>query len=165
MSLISVKVARTIEDCEAVADIHFHSWLTTYRGLVPDSYLDALELTSYQLKWKSRILEEGLAVLLALYESKPAGFLGYKPLEENHSRFEVTTLYLYESHQRRGIGSALLDELFKTLPKDSIVKIYSMDSNAKAIAFYLHKGFVLTGNKRSDPHFEGVFHVELEKQL
>src|SRR5450830_1700390 len=46
----------TVADAEAIAAVRVDSWQTTYRGMIPDTYLDQMRIEDSFLHWK-QILE------------------------------------------------------------------------------------------------------------
>ena len=46
----------TVADAEAIAAVRIESWLATYRGMIPDEYLDSMKLEESILHWRT-ILE------------------------------------------------------------------------------------------------------------
>jgi hypothetical protein len=49
----------TTDDAPAIAELHIRSWQWAYRGLIPDSYLDALsdDLTN-RTRWRAELLRD-----------------------------------------------------------------------------------------------------------
>ena len=45
----------TVEDAPALAQVHVTSWRETYRGLVPDAYLDSLSVPERTERWRGRL--------------------------------------------------------------------------------------------------------------
>jgi len=42
-------------DARAIAEIHVASWRSAYRGLLPDSLLDAMSVDELEQRWRSRL--------------------------------------------------------------------------------------------------------------
>ncbi len=48
----------TLSDAPAIARVHVSSWLSTYRGLLPDDFLASLSEMNYTERWR-RVITEG----------------------------------------------------------------------------------------------------------
>jgi hypothetical protein len=49
--IFTVRVAG-VEDARAIANINLSSWLHAYRGIVPDTELDSMDVDSLTDQWK-----------------------------------------------------------------------------------------------------------------
>jgi hypothetical protein len=49
--IFTVRVAG-VEDAPAIANINLSSWLHAYRGIVPDTELDSMDVDSLTDQWK-----------------------------------------------------------------------------------------------------------------
>ena len=71
----------TVEDAEAIAAVRVESWKVTYRGMIPDSFLDAMRVEDSILQWR-QILQamseaaDRICVYVAESEGKLIGFAG-----------------------------------------------------------------------------------------
>lgn len=126
----------TEADLEAKAHLHVRCWHEAYEGLVPQDWLDENITYERMLARQRRIGWE--RVLLAWDRGVPVGFASW----EDEARAwagrrgvsEVSSIYLLRSHQGRGVGRALL----------------VLAGNERAIGFYEHLGFSLTGRSVAD---------------
>lgn len=101
------------EDAAAVAQIHVDGWRTTYRGVVPDAYLDALSQEKYAQNWLGRFTnpEGGQFTLVADDETgRIVGFASGGPERTGDPEFkgELYAIYVPADVQGRGIGGLLL---------------------------------------------------------
>lgn len=97
------------EDAPAIAEVHIATWRTSYVGLVPQPYLDGLQLSAAQCQWNARLQDGGLT----LVAEDEAGIFGFAsggrcihPVDGFDG--EVGAVYLRASHQRRGVGAELM---------------------------------------------------------
>jgi len=67
----------------------------------------------------------------------------------------IDHLYVDVGWQRQGIGSTLLDRMCQALP-DQPVRLWTFQSNAGAIAFYRHHGFVVVDQTDGSGNEEGL---------
>ena len=120
MESIRTREAR-VEDSSGIAQVHIGSWRSTYRGLIPQSYLDGLDEVARGERW-IEILGRGNpleSTRVALEENRIIGFTSIGPIREPQWPFEgeLYALYLDDSHQKRGIGKRLFDEALDAMKK------------------------------------------------
>jgi ribosomal protein S18 acetylase RimI-like enzyme len=162
MPEVSVRpAARGDED--ALALVHVRAWQTTYRGILPAEFLDALNVTARVDRWHERIESPGEGEFSFVAEAigdegrrEIVGFSSGGPEREGFAsadgvRYagEVYAIYLLAGWQRQGAGrqlmassaQALIDRGFRS------VVIWVLKDNAPARGFYEALGGVLVGEK------------------
>jgi ribosomal protein S18 acetylase RimI-like enzyme len=103
----------TLQDAFAIAKVRVESWRATYRGMIPDSYLDAMSLEDSVTLWE-RILSapEGSnrSVFVAETQAGVIGFAAGMMLDEKKFGLnaELTGIYLQPQVQRLGVGRRML---------------------------------------------------------
>ncbi|MCP3026464.1 GNAT family N-acetyltransferase [Halobacillus sp. A5] len=106
-----------LEDAEAVADVSTTSWKTTYKGILPHSFLNSLNAQTKIQKWKSLIrqCEEHYIYVAQDRKGQVVGFChgGLERTGEYKYKGELYAIYLYEEYQDKGIGSKLIQTLMK----------------------------------------------------
>jgi L-amino acid N-acyltransferase YncA len=109
MSMAAIRTADP-SDVDAIAHVHVDSWLTTYRGLMPDSVLDHLSLDGRRDWWKGVILQHGRQVAVAEDNDKIVGFAYFGEEREKDPlyRGELYAIYLLAGHQQQGLGRLLV---------------------------------------------------------
>jgi ribosomal protein S18 acetylase RimI-like enzyme len=127
-----------LDDVAAIARVHMRSDWDTYSPLFgAEAY--ALRPDETELRWR-RALGDGDALLVACESGEIVGF--------GHARGDrIGALYLLGSHQRRGMGSALLSGLLTILKKRGVAEAHFavVAKNANAIAFYRSRGAYAVG--------------------
>ncbi|CAI9386598.1 N-acetyltransferase family protein [Niallia sp. Sow4_A1] len=111
-----IRKARS-EDAKGIAKVHIDSWRTTYRGIVPDTYLKALIYEEKEEIWKRAILT-GSVFVAENEEGQIVGFAnGGKERSGQYSGYdgELYAIYLLEAYQGKGIGSSLAKKVFEYL--------------------------------------------------
>jgi len=111
-----IRKARS-EDAKGIAKVHIDSWRTTYRGIVPDTYLKALYYEEKEEIWKRAILT-GSVFIAENEEGQIVGFAnGGKERSGQYSGYdgELYAIYLLEAYQGKGIGSSLAKKVFEYL--------------------------------------------------
>jgi GNAT superfamily N-acetyltransferase len=110
MSMTIIRSAAP-EDAGSIARVHIESWLTTYRGLMPDGVLARRSMIDQQPKWE-KILSQPLrtSTVVADDAGEVVGFASFGPEPGNDFRYqgELYAIYILGSHQRQGIGRQLM---------------------------------------------------------
>jgi len=144
----------TAATCAGRAFVHYTSWEETYRGLMPDEFLNARTLQGCE-----EIARESLGnpTLVARVGEEIIGFCCWLPAARDFvsvpDACEVTALYLLRTWHGRGVGKALLQaalaELDKTAHRRPVV-LFVLKGNDHAIEFYKRQGFAFTGKTLED---------------
>jgi GNAT superfamily N-acetyltransferase len=104
-------------DAAALAGVHVASWQRAYRGLLPDAYLDGLDVDRWTTRWEAALAEVDWprrGTLVA--ESSSGGVIGFldavpsRDDDAGPATAEVTSLYVTPKHWDGGIGRALMTE-------------------------------------------------------
>jgi hypothetical protein len=72
----SIRLASPADtDARAVAEVHVRSWQAAYRGLLPQDYLDGLDLTldKREAYWREAIIQGGPGLLVAEVDGAVVG--------------------------------------------------------------------------------------------
>jgi L-amino acid N-acyltransferase YncA len=130
------------QDARAIAQVRIASWRATYRGVVPDSYLDAMTPADSEENWRAVAAGEtpGAELLVCEVEGAVAGFAAYGAAREpSHGHAgELYATYYRPEAMGKGYGSAVLREVIRGLRRlghaDMIVWV--MEANARGRNFY-----------------------------
>ncbi len=99
-------------DAEAIAWVHVESWKTTYAGIVPQDYLDSLNVADRAAQWERHVAEGVAAIFVAEDEGGVFGFAAggrsLHPVADYDG--ELYAIYLLASHQGKCAGAALVRE-------------------------------------------------------
>jgi ribosomal protein S18 acetylase RimI-like enzyme len=113
----------TVDDAAAIAQVRIDSWRATYRGVIPDTYLDQMQVEESVLNWRiildsSRMhaASDKVCVIVAECDGEVIGFCSANRLAEPKLGMdaEVTGIYLQAQWQRSGIGRRLLQKVART---------------------------------------------------
>ncbi|MCU6433005.1 GNAT family N-acetyltransferase [Undibacterium sp. Jales W-56] len=151
MKEISLRRA-TVADAQAIAAVRIESWRATYRGIMPDDYLDEMKLDDSTAIWE-KVLSAGndaICVFVAIADNEIIGFASGMLLKEEKQGMhaELTAIYLRTAFQNSGIGQRMLQKVARTLQ--------AMGASNMLV-------WVLTGNKAARQFYEnfgGQFLVE-----
>ena len=145
-----------LRDAEAIAKVHTSSWQAAYRGLLPDSYLDALRWEDRFERWSRELREPTLpqsSVLVAVQGDAVAAFASVGLTRDDDLRsagfFELYAIYVAPGMWARGAGAALLSAALGVVPPESPgVTLWVLSGNARARRFYERHGFEPDGTTR-----------------
>ena len=135
--------AATTEDAMSIASVQVKSWDETYRGLIPDAFIDSRTLQGRFEMWSKVIGQPGQYIWVARSDDEVVGFVSLGPSRRapNTSEGELYALYLLRSHQGRGIGRALFEQgrsILKTAGyTDFVLTVLAVNP---AVAFYRRMG-------------------------
>jgi len=142
----------TVADAEAIAAVRVEAWQTTYRDMIPDTYLDQMRVEDSFLHWK-QILQalpaagDRVCVYVAESEGHIIGFASGMLLPEAKfgMQAELTAIYLRPAWQRSGIGRRMVQKVARTLQAQGAesLLVWVISGNAVARNFYEELGGVL----------------------
>jgi ribosomal protein S18 acetylase RimI-like enzyme len=155
MNMIVRQATRT--DAEAIARVHVLTWQASYRGLVPDDFLDALAIDRRTETWR-KILRDpkpGAPVWVGLDGGKIAGFVSVGPSRDEDAdddTGELYAIYVLAEHQHRGVGQALIEVAASWLSdRYRSATLWVLEANERSRRFYELSGWRLDGStKRED---------------
>ncbi|ANZ36522.1 hypothetical protein BBK82_11050 [Lentzea guizhouensis] len=134
-----------LSDAPAVAAVHVRSWQTTYRGHMPDSFLDNLSLEARLPLWQ-RDIPSGY-VWVALADDEVVGFACAGPSHEPDAASELYAIYFLQSAQGTGLASPLAHAALEGFTDTTL---WVLTDNKRARRFYERLGFVLDGTTRQE---------------
>ena len=134
----------TVDDAALIAQVRIDIWRATYRGMIPDAYLDGMKVEDSTRMW-TRVLDaasDAACTFVAEVEGELVGFAAGITLAERKLDFdaELTALYVLPSAQRVGIGRRLLTEVAATLGAAGApnMLVWVLAQNGKARDFFVH---------------------------
>lgn len=132
------------EDYKAVTIVHVNSWKTTYKGIVPQQYLDNLTYKSrYEMNRNFMSNSDVSAFVAEDSSGKIIGFATCGMSKEKIDNYdgELYGIYILEEAQGKGLGKRLVhtvrEELIERGFKSMI--IWALEEN-KACEFYKAMG-------------------------
>ncbi len=112
-SSIVIRPARA-DDAEAIARVRIESWRETYHGLIPQTYLDAMQLDASRAIWQKVLAADSSAVsvFVAQHGAQVVGFGSGNMLAQPKHGFdsELSAIYIRREFQHAGIGRRLVVE-------------------------------------------------------
>ena len=145
--------AATVLDAERLAAVHAQSWQETYRGLLPDEIIDGKE-QRMQDHYATALAEPGATSFwLASWDGEIVALVAASALGPGHERLlELTSLYVLEEYQSRGIEEKLLNHAIGTAP----CLVWVVEGALKTMSFYESQGFALDGETMTDEELGGA---------
>ncbi|MGW2086152.1 N-acetyltransferase family protein [Streptomyces sp. NPDC001880] len=148
----------TVDDCETVTRLRVRGWQAAYAGLVPQSYLDDMDLAVAEDAERRRAsFARGTTVVNVVAERPGPGVIGwacYGPYRENGrplARGELYALYVAPEQIGTGAGRALMAQVLARAAADGFpdLALWVLKENAAARRFYEHAGFAPDGAEES----------------
>ena len=134
----------TLEDAPAIAKVHVDSWRTTYKGIIPQSFLDKLDYDKRTELWINNISNPINEVFVALNDDEQVvGFATGSKREKNREAdaADLTSIYLLEQWQGFGLGKLLLKAVMEDFHEKGFTKAYvEVLAKNKTRAFYQYYG-------------------------
>lgn len=105
-----------IADAPAIARVYVDSWRQTYRGLLPDAYLDGLRRDTFEKHWRRTLATRGWA-FVAEHQDCESGegpqvigmASGGRARRDRVGAGEIYVLYVDQKFKRQSAGRALFD--------------------------------------------------------
>lgn len=143
-----------LADVRAVSRVRARAWRAAYAGLVPGSFLDAMEPTPGSVardEERFRARGDDVHSFIAHQDAAVVGFAVAGPDRDvGPPAGEIWAIYVDPLHWGRGIGGILLGTAVDALRETNRdpIALWVLEDNAAARGFYEHEGFVWTGERR-----------------
>lgn len=138
-----------IEDALAIARVNYLTWLDAYRGIVPDSELDSLNLELLTDQWTQNISvadsRSGTFVVM-----KGATLIAYSrfypsvdPDDDQARVATIGSMYVRPEFQRRGVGRKLMRAVLEAAKERDYTEttLHVLAANQRAQEFYENLGW------------------------
>ncbi|MCW8400128.1 GNAT family N-acetyltransferase [Legionella sp. PATHC038] len=149
----------TLEDAEAIAQIHICSWQKMYRDFIPEIILQNLSLKERTQQWHD-LIKQDVKVLVMEVNSQLIGFASICPFRDfraDNSMGEISAIYLHPDYWRIGLGTKLCMAAISELASQGYKKIllWVFEDNIQARKFYDALGFEATSATKLEEFYEG----------
>ncbi|MFH9174229.1 GNAT family N-acetyltransferase [Streptomyces albogriseolus] len=143
----------TADDSDEVAAMRVRGWRHAYRGMIPQAYLDAMDVAAEAGKQRARLAAGDGSVVNLVAEAADgtlAGWAAYGPYRDGEVRTgdgELYALYLPPERIGQGVGRALLTEVTGRCAAAGLPRVFLwvLERNARARRFYEAAGFTADG--------------------
>ena len=115
-------------DAEAIARVRVQSWQSTYRGLLPEEYLQSLSVDDHARNWRSILSARGLQGFTYVAESEDGTVTGFAlggAERTGDARYtgELYAIYLLQAQQRQGVGKRLIAAVARRLLEEGMASM------------------------------------------
>jgi GNAT superfamily N-acetyltransferase len=154
-----IRPARS-EDGPTVAGLRVASWRATYRGIVPDSYLE--KMNPNEAHWCKIAAggEPGIGLLVCEIDGQVGGFACYGAARPPHFEFsgELYATYFLPEMIGKGYGAAIMLEAMQGLISlgHNDMMLWVIANNLRARRFYEDFGGVAIANSRQSFEIDGT---------
>lgn len=171
MAALSVRRA-VPADVERLADVHVRCWQETYRGMLSDAFLAAVDPADRLALWHHLLdRPEPAEVWAACDDGMVVGFAGVRNLPAPGSPdghplrasgdLELWGLYVLASHQGLGLGRRLLEAALGA----RAASLWVAADNGRAIGFYSRFGFVPDGAEDTIADWENLRDIRMVRPV
>jgi GNAT superfamily N-acetyltransferase len=149
----------TIQDAAEIARIKVTGWQAAYPGIVPQSYLNEMDIGNETKKWTLNLEDPGKNVYVAESGKGLAGYVVFGTCRDEDAvkMHEICAIYVQPESYRKGIGRQLMEVaekfLLNTFPGD--IAVWVFEENHSSRSFYSGMGYAPDG-KRKRLKFTGV---------
>ena len=167
--LLTIRQA-TPEDSLAVARVHLAAWRAAYRGIIPDSYLDALDEGTRASRYTfDRNGPDDPLTWIALEGGHVRGFVTLGPARDGEQgQGEIIALYVSPLSWRSGVGTVLLAHAERHLVPRGLNEalLWVLKDNSRGRLFYEARGWQCDAHELTAP-FDGheVLEARYSKSL
>ena len=144
MTRFAVREA-TLADAEGIARVHTDSWQTSYRGILPDTVLDRIDV-GQRAESRKKILRDRSVFQLVAYDVTHGDIVGFcdAGASRRHMPYagEVYAIYLAHRAKRHGIGQEMFERVQAWLVANEMrsMIVWVLENNHHARRFYEAQG-------------------------
>jgi len=158
VSALRIRLAG-LPDAPAIAEVHVRSWQVTYRGAVPQDYLDRLDPARRAAAWERLVGRTDwprTATLVAVDGEQVVGFANLSPTDDADADpatvGELNAIYELPDHWGTGAGRLLMAGALDALTQAGYgyATLWVLDSNERARRFYEIAGWRPDGTAKED---------------
>ena len=156
MDGVTIRHART-QDAPGIAHVHSTSWRNTYRGIVPQSYLDDMHPEKTIVRWREAAAGNvpGAHLLVAEENGKIIGFEAYGPVREPSFGYagELYAAYFLPEAMGKGLGTKMMKTVIRDFAGQGLndMIVWVMEANERGRHFYekVLGGTIIPGSHKS----------------
>ena len=114
--------------------VYVETWRATYRGILPDAYLDAMTVADTEAALSREMGAAGVVSLLAEAKDGQVAGLITGGIDRRRDRIyggEIFSLYVHPAYQRHGMGMGLVTRLVAQINRLDIftLKVQVLEAN------------------------------------
>jgi len=136
----------TLSDAIDIARIHVTAWQAGYAGIIPKSYLNALNIERHTEIWRTRIEKAESELWLIENGGGTVGWIAFglpRADDSEPNSAEIYAVYVAPTCWSRGLGRALLSCAIERLAAAGLTSchLWVLVENARSRRFYELAGF------------------------
>ena len=140
-----------LQDAPEIARVHILSWRAAYRGLIPDSILEDLDIQERTLRWNKLLSRPDEWIFVAVDQESLVGFCSLAPARDGEEDpkvvAEIVAIYVDPEKWGQGFGKALSEAVLQRARKGGFQELilWVLRENHRARDFYDRLGFHVDG--------------------
>ena len=118
-----------LSEAPLLAEIHIRCWRDTYKGVVSDAYLDAMDLEQRTQRWQQILGTPTNPLAVIEVDGAVVGFFswGKSRVKGLPNEYELYSLYLLKEYRGQGLGKLAVEHARTQLGESMIVGV--LDGN------------------------------------
>lgn len=152
------------DDVNSIAGLLISNWQKTYKGLLPDDYLNGMDINYGKDKWLTFLNQDEHTILVAYQGNIFLGFGAFHRDDEIRDCLYLSSLHISEESRGKGIGTRLIQAIgnYAFQNKYACISICIIKGNEKAKNLYIKLGAIHYKDFTDD--IDGI-EVESEKLI
>ena len=140
MSRFAIREA-SADDAPGIARAHIESWRTSYRGILPDTVLDRIDV-GQRVDTRKKILTDRSVFQLVAYDLTHGDIVGFCDAGPSRRRVpfagELYAIYLVHHAKRHGLGQQMFERVQAWLAANDMrsMIVWVLENNHHARHFY-----------------------------
>ena len=140
MSRFAIREASS-DDASGIARAHIESWRTSYRGILPDTILDRIDV-GQRVDTRKKILKDRSVFQLVAYDLTHGDIVGFCDAGSSRRRVpfagELYAIYLVHHAKRHGLGQQMFERVQAWLAANDMrsMIVWVLENNHHARRFY-----------------------------
>jgi ribosomal protein S18 acetylase RimI-like enzyme len=160
-----------INDVTDIGVIAVLSWQAAYRGLMPDEFLNGLDLNKRTNGFRELVQNPDITILVV--NDDDDNVVGYSILNTSRdadappATGEIGAIYVHPGKWKRGFGGTLLSESIEHARERGFgeLTLWVLEANERARGFYEYFGFTADDNLKEVKRPEGFIMREVRYRL
>jgi RimJ/RimL family protein N-acetyltransferase len=167
MSEVEIRWAN-YNDCHNLGFVHSESYRSTYKGIMPDDFLDNFTVEKRE-QYYQKSLSDGIEKIALIFVDKKAigcivvGECRDDDLDDMYGEF--LGIYLLKDYWGNGFGKRLINWGIDRIKEFGYFKasLWVLKENTNARRFYEHLGFIFDGTERLITRGKELVQVRYQK--
>ena len=161
--MITVERAKS-EDVDSIKRVLSETWMDTYADHLPRSTIEYVTTNWHDPNMlRSQIENPGDYFAVAKDEGNVTGLVTVVSVGQNE--LYLTRLYVHPQHQRRGIGTDLLNAALAAYPDAKTIRLEVEQHNTKGLSFWRKQKFVEVGTRIEQIGTDRMAVITMERRL